>query len=136
MAYPAYPAYSYWSVASSKTDSMGLVHGFASGFLFQGRQMPLIVRLPVEVEQALPHGPEITRREVRDPVQPFKFSGGKNGMEHLLEKQFLPGVVQIIEGNFEGEAPPDRRIKILEEIRCADHHPAEVFHAMQEFIDL
>ena len=115
---------------------MGLVHGFSGGFLFQRRQMPLIVRLPAEVKQALPHGSEITRRKVRDPVQPFKFSSGKNGMEHLLEKQFLSGVVQIIECDFEGEAPPDGLIKILEEIRRADHHPAEVFHTMQEFINL
>ena len=93
-----------------------------------------------EVIQRLPHGPEITWRQIRNAAQPHPFDGGQfldaNRTEHsAIENQF-PRLRQRVELEFECESTQCGSIQIRLEIGRPDEYAIEVFHPVQQLVDL
>ena len=61
---------------------------------------------------------------------------GEAGLEHPLEEDALPGVVEVVELELEGEAAHDGGVEVGQEVGRADHHALEVLHLVQELIHL
>ena len=108
---------------------------FYTAFLFQCTQAGGVGDF-IEVVQTLADGAEITGGQFFDGFQSPAFGGREFGCKHPFKKDRFAVVDQKVKAQLEGEPTHDRRIKILDKVGGTDHNAVEVFHLMQQFIDL
>ena len=68
--------------------------------------------LTAEVEEALPDRTEVTGRKHRDHSQISFFFRGERRVEHAFEEQFFPGIVEVVEFQFERKPAQNGRIEV------------------------
>ena len=108
---------------------------FYAAFLFEGTHTGGVGNF-IEIIQTLADGSKIARCQIFDCFQSPAFGSRKFSCKHPLKKDRFSVVIQIVEAQFEGEPPHDRRIKILHKVGRSDHNAVEVFHLIQQLIDL
>lgn len=104
--------------------------------LLQGRDAIHVGLLLGEIELLLANRPEIAGRKILESLERRVFVIREPGLEHPLEKDLLPRVVQIVELDLEGEPAHDRRIEILAKVGGGHHDSVEVLHLLQKFVHL